>query len=116
MIRRTLWGIADWLYAHIAKPILFRLQPDKVHDGMTRFSVFVGKFAPLRGFTRLVFVGCPDKRLVQNYHGVKFNSPVGLSAGFDKNGEMMPVIAALGFGFGEVGSVTAKDDLTRDQR
>lgn len=108
MIRRTLIKVCSFLYAHFAKPILFSIPPDKVHEGMTRFTVVVGKAAPLLWITKLNFVGCPNKRLAQNYHGVNFDSPVGLAAGFDKNGEMMPVIAALGFGFGEVGSVTAK--------
>ncbi len=45
--------------------------------------------------------------LKQRYHGIDFPGPVGLSAGFDKNGEVLPAIAALNFGFGEVGSVTA---------
>jgi dihydroorotate dehydrogenase (fumarate) len=46
--------------------------------------------------------------LVQTYQGVEFASPVGIAAGFDKNGEISPIIAALGFGFSEVGSVTAE--------
>lgn len=47
-------------------------------------------------------------RLAQTYHCIDFANPIGLSAGFDKNGEIVPTIAALGFGFTEVGSVTAK--------
>jgi dihydroorotate dehydrogenase (fumarate) len=55
-----------------------------------------------------MFTGKRDKRLAQKYHGIDFVSPVGLSAGFDKNGEIVPMIAMLGFGFGTVGSVTAQ--------
>ena len=108
MIRRFLWGIADWLYAHVAKPILFRIPPDAVHSGMTRITVVVARVGVLRGFFRWIFVRPRDERIEQTFHGLKFTNPVGLAAGFDKDGEVIPVIAALGFGFGEVGSVTAK--------
>jgi dihydroorotate dehydrogenase len=38
--------------------------------------------------------------------GIEFRSPIGIAAGFDKNAVMMPFLAALGFGFLEVGTVT----------
>lgn len=108
MIRRFLWGIADWLYAHVAKPVLFRIQPDAVHSGMTKITAVAARVGILRGFVRWIFVRPRDERIEQTFHGLKFTNPVGLAAGFDKDGEVIPVIAALGFGFGEVGSVTAK--------
>ena len=40
--------------------------------------------------------------------GIKFKSPVGLAAGFDKNGEAVKGMSKLGFGFVEIGSVTPK--------
>jgi len=40
--------------------------------------------------------------------GLTFPNPIGLAAGFDKNGVAIPAWAALGFGFVEVGTVTAK--------
>ena len=40
--------------------------------------------------------------------GMKFPSPIGIAGGFDKNATMMPFLAALGFGFIEVGTVTLK--------
>src|SRR5207244_5042464 len=40
--------------------------------------------------------------------GLNFPNPVGLAAGLDKNGVALPVWAALGFGFIEIGTVTAK--------
>lgn len=40
--------------------------------------------------------------------GIKFKSPVGLAAGFDKNGEAVNGMSRLGFGFVEIGSVTPK--------
>jgi dihydroorotate dehydrogenase len=40
--------------------------------------------------------------------GMQFRSPIGIAGGFDKNGTMMPFLAALGFGFIEVGTVTLR--------
>ena len=50
----------------------------------------------------------PDPRLERTVFGVKFPHPVGLAAGFDKNAVALPAWQALGFGFVEVGTVTAR--------
>lgn len=107
MIRHSLLKFCSLLYSRLAKPILFSIQPDKVHDSMIKFSSIISKTKILRSLIGLIFKSGIDARLSQAYHGIEFTNPVGLSAGFDKNGEIMPAIAALGFGFGTVGSVTA---------
>jgi dihydroorotate dehydrogenase len=48
----------------------------------------------------------PDESLAKTVWGLRFASPFGIAAGFDKNAVMMPMLAALGFGFIEVGTVT----------
>jgi dihydroorotate dehydrogenase len=48
----------------------------------------------------------PDKRLEKQVMGLNFPNPVGLAAGFDKDGKHIPGLACLGFGFVEVGTVT----------
>ena len=50
----------------------------------------------------------PDPRLAREVFGVKFPNPVGLAAGFDKNAVALPAWAGLGFGFAEVGTITAR--------
>jgi len=107
MIRRILWKMSRLLYVYVAKPLLFQVSPDKVHRGTIRLTAALGSLSAFRGFTRYVFTRPRDARLVQKYHGVEFETPVGLAAGFDKNGEIIPLVTALGFGFGTVGSVTA---------
>lgn len=96
------------MYTHVAKLILFRIPPDTVHRHLIKTISIVARIGLLRGFVRLVFGSLRDKRIEQTLHGLRFKSPVGLAAGFDKDGEAVPVISALGFGFAEVGSVTAK--------
>ncbi len=49
-----------------------------------------------------------DLPLFSPVNKITFENPVGLAAGFDKNAELIPLMQALGFGFTEIGSVTAK--------
>lgn len=87
--------------------MLFMMSPDKAHHMMIRSTSVSGRVPALRGFVKTVFIKKPNEILSQNYHGVHFKSPVGLAAGFDKNGEIIPMMSRLGFGFATVGSVTA---------
>ncbi len=107
MIRRIVWKICRLLYVRVAKPLLFLMSPDDVHRETIRVAAALGSFAVTRGLIRLIFRTPRDARLVQTHHAVEFTTPVGLAAGFDKNGQIISTIAALGFGFTEVGSVTA---------
>ena len=52
-------------------------------------------------------IGRPDPRLATTVLGLRFPSPVGLAAGFDKDAEVYPAMGAFGFGSVEVGTVTA---------
>ena len=47
-----------------------------------------------------------SKKIEREVFGIKFKNPVGLAAGFDKNGEYVEAFSGLGFGFIEVGTVT----------
>lgn len=100
-------NVIRWSYRHILKPIAFRFDPEDVHDVMIRFAISIGQFR----WTRHVlssFFSYAHPALEQNLHGIHFANPVGLSAGFDKNAEIINTIAATGFGFTEVGSITGK--------
>ncbi len=107
MIRRTLWALNRHGYRLVAKPLFFMMSPDDAHSLMIKSVARAGYWAPMRWFTKAVFVAKPNAMLVQKYHGVDYVAPVGLSAGLDKNAEIVPLIARLGFGFATVGSVTA---------
>jgi len=108
MIRQIIWKVIRVGYVYIIKPILFLTPPDEVHNRMIWMAGAVGRSSFLCGFTKWLFVGRRNIKLQQTFHGVKFDSPVGLSAGFDKNAEVVGAISAIGFGFGTVGSVTAQ--------
>lgn len=89
----------------LIKPILFQFDPERVHYFVTanlkRFNRFPGGAALSRGIWDI-----KHPQLEKEVFGLKFKNPVGLAAGFDKNGEMMGEMANLGFGFIEVGTVT----------
>lgn len=91
---------------HLIKPIFFKFDPEKVHHFVvTRLKWFHEHF-PLG---QTVLRSCFDvniKGLEREVFGVKFKNPVGLAAGFDKNGEYIEALSDLGFGFIEVGTVT----------
>jgi len=96
-----------YLYKYIAKPVFFRIDPEVTHDIVLHVGRFLGKFLVLQKITT-AFFGYKNTKLRQNLFGVIFPNPVGLAAGFDKNAQLMSILPAVGFGFEEVGSVTAK--------
>jgi dihydroorotate dehydrogenase len=89
----------------LIKPILFKFDPEEVHHfvtaGLRRFNRFPGGAA----LSRAVW-DFEDEKLEKEVFGLKFRNPVGLAAGFDKNGEFIGEMGDLGFGFVEVGTVT----------
>ena len=94
-------------YKWILKPIFFKFDPEVIHDQMTVFLHFLGKYSLTRKMVYFCF-GYSNSMLEQNILGINFKNPVGLSAGFDKNATLINIISSLGFGFTEVGSITAK--------
>ncbi len=109
-MKREAWSCAaaqSWAYRHLLKPVLFRLDPERVHDGFTRLGRIIGATTLGRaGLSALCRYRHP--MLEQSILGMRFANPIGLSAGFDKNGVLMDVIPSVGFGFEEVGSVTGE--------
>jgi dihydroorotate dehydrogenase len=89
----------------IAKPLLFSLPPETAHGAVHRLLRVAGE-TPLRTALADRYV-VDDERLSVDALGREFPNPVGVAAGFDKNAEVVPGLAALGFGFVEVGGVTA---------
>lgn len=88
------------MYKQLIRPFLFSLDPEFAHD-MTMW--LLEQLAPFA--THLQPPHNPT--LVREVFGVQFPNPVCLAAGLDKHGKAMPMLAALGFGGLEIGSVTA---------
>lgn len=86
---------------------LFRIDPEHAHEWAIAALENGQLVGPVfRALTRRFRVD--DARLAQTIWGLRFANPVGLAAGFDKNARVIHGLAALGFGFIEVGTVTPK--------
>jgi len=87
------------------KPLLFLLSPETAH----RITVFLldlaADFPPTRWLLHSLFCH-KSRKLQRRVLGLDFPNPVGLAAGFDKDGKHIAGLACLGFGFIEVGTVT----------
>ncbi|MCH9849832.1 MAG: quinone-dependent dihydroorotate dehydrogenase [Betaproteobacteria bacterium] len=92
----------------IAKPLLFQLDAERVHD-LTLKGL---KISEQLGLLSLVKKPVCQPRQVM---GLTFPNPVGLAAGLDKNGAVIDGMAALGFGFIEVGTVTPRPQPGNDK-
>jgi dihydroorotate dehydrogenase len=90
------------MFYDLARPLLFALDAERAHD-----LTFAGLEAASRcGLSRLLASAAPEAPL--EVMGLRFRNPVGLAAGLDKNGAHVDALAALGFGFIEVGTVTPR--------
>lgn len=93
------------MYKYAIKPLLFLLTPDFAH----RLIVFCGRVVqalpPVRWAIRKSW-SFQDNSLQQEVDGITFYNPIGLSAGFDKNVQLSPLMEDVGFGFASGGSVT----------
>jgi dihydroorotate dehydrogenase len=90
------------VYRALVRPLLFSLPPETAHElalhslSLLRPQIIASVFA--RSYT--------NESLAVDRFGISFPNPVGLAAGFDKNGIALDGLAALGFGFIEAGTVT----------
>jgi dihydroorotate dehydrogenase len=92
------------LYRSILRPLLFRLPPETAHELALHTLSSALSSRLLRRLAARRFSNSSFGELQR--FGLKFSNPVGLAAGFDKNGTAAEYLAALGFGFIEVGSLT----------
>jgi dihydroorotate dehydrogenase len=94
------------IFEHVARPALFRLgggDAETAHEWtLRRMAALSRRPAALAALRARYAVAAPTR-----VFGVDFPNPVGLAAGMDKNGVALPAWPALGFGFVEVGTVTA---------
>lgn len=95
------------VYTKALKPVFFKKDPEAVHDRIGKMGVVLGTNPVTRGVTRLLF-GYRHESLEQVIHGMYFANPVGLAAGFDKNAKLTAILPHVGFGWMEVGSITAR--------
>jgi dihydroorotate dehydrogenase len=92
-------------YSKFMRPLLFQMNTEQVHDKVLQVSRFVGSFKPIRSIFSSLY-GFSDPRLKTEVCGIKFPNPLGLGAGWDKNGRAINLLSAMGFGHVEIGSIS----------
>lgn len=92
------------MYAFI-KNLLFLLSPEKAHHFTMQMLVFISKIPGGKGLLKSLF--CAQEAPVE-IAGIKFPNSIGLAAGFDKDAKYIDVLALLGFGHIEIGTLTPK--------
>lgn len=103
------------IYQVALRPLLFNLikaDPENLHSKTIRTLEWLGNsgFRPPASLVKSRLqqsFGLQDSRLSQSLFGLQFPNPVGLAAGFDKDGVATPMWSSLGFGFAEIGTVTS---------
>jgi dihydroorotate dehydrogenase len=87
------------------KPLLFALDAERAHEEV---SGLMALLAPVPGAAAVLsaLTGGGASGLERTVFGVRFPNPLGLAAGFDKDGRLVGILPSLGFGFLEIGSVT----------
>src|SRR5262245_29453356 len=100
------------LYRYALRPLLFRLgggDPETVHERVLGALALVSRSPALTqalAAAMSLATGAATMGSAHEVFGLRFPTPIGLAAGFDKNGVAAPALAALGFGFVEIGTVT----------
>jgi dihydroorotate dehydrogenase len=95
------------MYKLLIRPFFFLFDPEKIHHFAFSSIKLVLTIPGMKFLWRKMYV-IEDKRLEREVFGLKFPNPVGLAAGFDKDGKLFNELAYCGFGFVEVGTVTPK--------
>ena len=84
---------------------LFLFKPEFIHHISFKFIKF-GSMIPGKMWALRLLFKINDTRLEREVFGLKFDNPVGLAAGFDKDAKLFDELASFGFGFIEIGTVT----------
>ena len=95
------------MYKSLIRPILFLIPPERIHIlivGALKILHFLG----ITNLIKHIFFGFRHPSLERDVFGLKFENPVGLAAGFDKDAQLIDVMDNFGFGFIEIGTLTPK--------
>src|SRR6185436_1034445 len=91
-------------YERLVRPLLFSLDAETAHHLTIELLQRTSHFDPALRVLKSFQPSSKPKTLI----GLTFPNPIGLAAGLDKNGVALPAWSALGFGFIEIGTVTAR--------
>jgi len=102
------------MYKLLLRPFLFLFDPEKVHHFTFRLLTIKGKVPGFKAIVSSMFK-YEHAKLERTLFGIRFKNPVGLAAGFDKDAKLIDELAAFGFGFIEIGTLTPKAQAGNDK-
>jgi dihydroorotate dehydrogenase len=102
------------MYKIFIRPVLFLFPPEFIHHLTFSILKLAGKIPGLMKLIS-VFYHLESKYLERTLFGITFKNPVGLAAGFDKDAKLIDELAAFGFGFIEIGTLTPRPQPGNDK-
>lgn len=93
----------------IIRPLIFTIDPEKAHNLSIKFLAFLPRFSSI------LSSNIEYENLNNRIWNINFSNPIGMSAGFDKNAEVISTLFNFGFGFVEAGTVTPKAQFGNDK-
>ncbi|HRH34894.1 MAG TPA: quinone-dependent dihydroorotate dehydrogenase [Catalimonadaceae bacterium] len=100
----------NW-YQLVFKPLLFQLDAEEAHKLTMALFHLTCQIPGGQSLVQTLFRTTQSPDISVNLAGMALPNPVGLAAGFDKNGEWIDEMALLGFGFIEIGTVTPRPQI-----
>lgn len=102
------------MYKFLFRPILFLIDAERVHHLVFRLLSVAGKIPGIKSLLSSIF-RYKHTNLERNILGLRFENPVGLAAGFDKDAKLIDELNCFGFGFIEIGTLTPKPQPGNDK-
>lgn len=102
------------MYKSLLRPLFFSIDPEKIHHRVLDMLRVSGKLPGATALTSSLFQ-YKHKALERTLFGIRFENPVGLAAGLDKDARVIDEMAAFGFGFIEIGTITPRAQAGNDK-
>lgn len=102
---KSISDITKVTYKSFVKPILFLFDAETVHNSFVKMGIIASYIPAARWLIGILF-GYQHASLRVEKDGISFPNPVGLSAGFDYNGQLTGILPSVGFGFHTIGTIT----------
>jgi dihydroorotate dehydrogenase len=102
------------MYKILIRPLFFLIDPEKIHHITVALLRMSGRIPGLKSILRSFFT-LKHPALERVIFGIRFQNPVGLAAGFDKDARLIDEMACMGFGFIEIGTLTPRPQPGNDK-
>ncbi len=106
-------SLINYSYKKIAKQILFRKDPEWVHDSTLKVAQNLSQSSSAKWLINKS-IAYKNSNLNQTIDDISYANPIGLAAGWDKDADAVNLMSSIGFGFAEVGSITKESYIGND--